>query len=150
MLTFPPSCSTFPGSDTQSGVGFNAVVTVSQTLTFCPSAQYSFSAWVGYWDDFDPAVFGTSVTVYLDDTIIIPTQLTCSDFGACTTPAVKSGFKVGYRQIQTIITPTTTSGVLKFVFTLDAAAAGNSALYATVLDDITLKKVMQPTNELLS
>ena len=149
MLTFPFSCSTFPGS-TQSGVGYDAVVTISQTLTLCTSAQYSFSAWVGYWDDFDPAVFGTSITVYLDDVVIVPTQLTCSDFGACTTPAVKSGLKVGYREIQTIITPTATTGTLKFVFTLNAAAAGNSALYATVLDDITLKKVMQPTNELLS
>ena len=117
---------------------------MTQTISFCPHTEYLFSAWVGYYDDFDPAIFNTTVTVYLDDQVIVPTQLTCADFNNCPQPPAntQTGFKIGYRDITANVrTPAKNSGVLKLVFQMHSTAPDNPAIMTTVLDDITLTKV---------
>jgi hypothetical protein len=130
--------------DLGRGVAVEGVVTITQTISFCPHTKYLFSAWVGYWDDFDPAIFNTTITGYLDDRVIVPTQLTCADFSDCSQPPANTGFglKIGYRRITAyVLTPKKTSGVLKLVFQLHSTAPDNPALQSTVLDDITLTRL---------
>lgn len=125
-----------------TGVGLHGSITLTQTLTFCSCTPYNFSAWVGYWDNYNSAVFDTTITVYLDDVVIIPTQLTCSSFEDCNAPGAKDLVQLGYRQIQaTFTTPAETSGVLKFVFDLGSTIEGITAIYASLLDDVTLTQV---------
>lgn len=127
-------------------IGINGQVTITQTITFCPSRSYTFNAQVGYeyqatanGQTITPRLFNTTFTVTLDGVTIIPTQITCSNAANCPLPAENTQVPVAYRQVQaTIVSPAKTTAQLKIVFDLSSTGPGTPALYDTYFDGVSL------------
>ena len=134
----------------QNGLyGINGVATLYQNISICPSSQYHFSFYVG-WTGTAPYqaspgyAFNTTVAVYLNDALIVPTQLTCTDATQCNLPTVVNDTEAGYRLVTApnLITPPPSGiGILKFVFIRASTAPGDPPLQDTILDYVTLTKV---------
>ena len=129
--------------------GINGVTTLFQNVSICPTAKYRLNFYVG-WTGFNgyqqnPAYkFNTTVAVYLNDALIVPTQLTCVNANQCNLSPVLNDTEAGYRQVTApnLITPPASGwGILKFVLTRASTADGDPPLQDTILDYVTLTKV---------
>ncbi|MCJ1312611.1 Phosphatidylinositol 4-kinase type 2-beta [Agyrium rufum] len=137
--------------DDQTGrlVGVNGTTTLFQTISLCPASTYSFSFYVGFVGDVgyqsNPGyLYNTTVTVYLGDIVILPTQLTCTDATQCNLPTNPPDPEGGYRHVvaPALITPPANGmAVLKFVIVRASTGPGGPPLQDTLLDFVTLTKV---------
>ena len=121
-------------------VGVNGVATLYQTIEFCPSSKYRFSFYVGAAAPGDYG-FNTTVTAYLDDMTIVPTQLTCVNAAQCN---MTGAGQIGFRLVTApdLITPPL-SGIAKLslVFLQAFTSPENPPLMDTFLDLVTMTKV---------
>ena len=104
----------------------------------CPTSKYRFSFYVTY-EGYAGYGFNTTVAAYLDDVMIVPTQLTCSDAAQCDIPATN-----GWRLVTApdLITPPENGiAILKLVFVRASTAPGDPPLQDTFLDYVTITKV---------
>ncbi|KAL8693982.1 MAG: hypothetical protein Q9218_001280 [Villophora microphyllina] len=124
--------------------GLTGTATLTQNLTFCTASRYSFSAYVGYYPisaNRTTELFNTTITIYLGDTVLVPTQKTCKDAADCPlTNGVTSPDY--YRHITADIPqPPPSAAVLKVVIYRETNGDPPVKQHDTLFDDVTITKV---------
>ncbi|CAF9926114.1 MAG: hypothetical protein HETSPECPRED_006259 [Heterodermia speciosa] len=119
--------------------GLTGTATLTQTLNFCTTSKYAFSAYVGYAGQ---GPFNTTITVYLGNSVLIPTQKTCKDEADCALPTNPKDPQGGYRHlVADIPSPPPSEAVLKVVIYRESSGNPPPALPDTLFDDVTITKV---------
>ncbi|KAL8710883.1 MAG: hypothetical protein Q9220_004688 [cf. Caloplaca sp. 1 TL-2023] len=129
--------------------GDSGVFTISQKVDLCPGSKYAFSAYIGYIFFCCPSTgpfFNSNVTVFFDDQVIVPTQLSCNSAAQCNKKFINDTglFTAGYRQLTAAAPLTATSAfqTLKIVISRDSGKF-ELGVPETLLDLVTMTKVSQ-------
>ena len=109
-------------------------------MSFCTTGKYAFSAYVGYVGG---GIYNSTITVYLGDTIIVPTQKTCKDAANCKLPTnLPDPEEAGYRHIiADIPQPPPSEAVLKVVIYRESNGDPPPFLPDNLFDDVTITKI---------
>ncbi|KAL8640859.1 MAG: hypothetical protein Q9228_002261 [Teloschistes exilis] len=123
--------------------GVTGTATLTQNLTFCTSSHYAFSAYVGRRPD--GIIFNATITVYLGNTVLVPTQKTCIDAADCKLENYPNGSTDYFRHITAAVPfPPPSAAELKVVIYRESNGNGTSRPpdgFDTLLDDVTISKV---------
>ncbi|KAL8668245.1 MAG: hypothetical protein Q9202_000223 [Teloschistes flavicans] len=119
--------------------GLTGTATLTQNLTFCTSSHYAFSAYVGRRPV--GTIYNATITVYLGNTVLVPTQKTCIDANDCklNPPGVSDDY---YRHLSAAVPfPPPSAAVLKVVIYRESNGNPPPLGFDTLLDDVTITKV---------